>query len=181
MGITKCRERANQSVWWPHVSKDIQDRVATYGHFLEKRPSQAREPMLPSLLPDRPFQKVGVDLCEFRGLQYLVIVDYYSRYTDLAHLPNIMFLMVVNKMKNSFAHHGIPETVISDNGTQFTSAEFKTFSVDWHFQHVTSSLHYPVKQRGRKSCEDSERTLKAGCHFPHSSDLSFHSNSRLGC
>ena len=62
MGITKCRERANQSVWWPHVSKDIQDRVATCEHCLEKRPSQAREPMLPSSLPDRPFQKVGVDL-----------------------------------------------------------------------------------------------------------------------
>ena len=72
MGITKCRERANQSVWWPHVSKDIQDRVYTCGH-----------------LPDRPFQKVGVDLCEFRGLQYLVIVDYYSRYIDLAHLPYV--------------------------------------------------------------------------------------------
>ena len=71
-----------------------------------------------------------MDLCEFRGLQYLVIVDYYSRYTDLAHLPNIMSSTVVNKMKNSFAHHGILEKVISDNGTQFTSAEFKTFSVD---------------------------------------------------
>ena len=52
MGITKCRERANQSVWWPHVSKDIQDRVATCGHCLEKRPSQTREPVLPSSLPD---------------------------------------------------------------------------------------------------------------------------------
>ena len=138
MGITKCRERANQSEWWPHVSKDIQDRVANCGHCLEKRPSQAREPVLPSSLPDRPFQKVGVDLYEFRGLHYLVIVDYYSRYIDLAHLPKITSSTVVNKVKNSFTHHGIPETVISDNGTQFISAEFKTFSVDWNFQHVTS-------------------------------------------
>ena len=143
-----------KSVWWPHVSKDIQDRVATCGHCLEKRPSQAREPMLPSLLPDRPFQKVGVDLCEFRGLQYLVIVDYYSRYIDLAHLPKITSSTVVNKVKNSFTHHGIPETVIADNVTQFTSAEFKTFSVDWSFQHVTSSLHYP------QSNGEAERAVK---------------------
>ena len=68
-----------------------------------------------------------MDLCEFKGLQYLVIVDYYSRYIDLAHLPNTTSSTVVNKMKNSFAHHGIPERVISDNGMQFTSAEFKTF------------------------------------------------------
>ena len=164
-GITKCRERANQSVWWPHVSKDIQDRVATCGHCLEKQPSQAREPMLPSSLPDRPFQKVDVDLCEFKGLQYLVIVDYYSRYIDLAHLPNIMSSMVVNKMKNSFAHHGIPETVISDNGTQFTSAEFKTFSVDWNFQHVTSSLHYPQSNR------EAERAVKTAKELLKQDDI----------
>ena len=165
MGITKCREHANQLVWWPHVSKDIQDRVATCGHCLEKQPSQAREPMLPSSLPDRPFQKVDVDLCEFKGLQYLVIVDYYSRYIDLAHLPNIMSSMVVNKMKNSFAHHGIPETVISDNGTQFTSAEFKTFSVDWNFQHVTSSLHYPQSNR------EAERAVKTAKELLKQDDI----------
>ena len=91
MGITKCRERTNQSVWWPHVSKDIQDRVANCGHCLEKRPSQAREPVLPSSLPDRPFQKVGVDLYEFRGLHYLVIVDYYSRYVNLALAKHHVF------------------------------------------------------------------------------------------
>ena len=165
MGITKCRERANQSVWWPLVSKDIQDRVATCGHCLEKRPSQAREPMLPSSLPDRPFQKVGVDLCEFRGLQYLVIVDYYSRYTDLEHLPNITSSTMVNKMKNSFAHHGIPETVISDNGTQFTSAEFKTFPVDWNFQHVTSSPHYP------QSNGEAERAVKTAKELLKQDDI----------
>ena len=47
--------------------------------------------MLPSSLPDRPFQKVGVDLCEFKGLQYLVIVDYYSRYVNLALAKHHVF------------------------------------------------------------------------------------------
>ena len=164
-GITKCRERANQSVWWPHVSKDIQDRVATCGHCLEKWPSQARESMLPSSLPDRPFQKVGVDLCEFKGLQYLVIVDYYSRYIDLAHLPNITSLTVVNKMKHSFTHHGLPETVMSDNRMQFTSAEFKTFSVDWNFQHVTSSPHYPQSNR------EAERAVKSAKELLKQDDI----------
>ncbi|GFO22276.1 Pol polyprotein [Plakobranchus ocellatus] len=39
--------------------------------------------------------------------------------------------------------HGIPETVISDNGRQFTSQEFKTFATAWNFHHITSSPHYP--------------------------------------
>ncbi|GFN95003.1 Pol polyprotein [Plakobranchus ocellatus] len=63
-GISKSRERAKQAVWWPGISKDIQQM------------------------------------------------------------------------------HGIPETVISDNGRQFTSQEFKTCATAWNFHHITSSPHY---------------------------------------
>ena len=82
MGVAKCRERAAQSVWWPRTGKDIKSRVASCRHCLEKQPSQASEPFLPSALPDRPFEKVGIDICEFRKKHYLVQVDYYSRYID---------------------------------------------------------------------------------------------------
>ena len=68
-------------------------------------------------------------------------------------------------MKNSSAHHGIPETVISDNGTQFTSAEFKTFFVDWNFQHVTSSPHYP------KSNGEAERAVKTAKELLKQDDI----------
>ena len=68
-------------------------------------------------------------------------------------------------MKNSFTHHGIPETVISDNVTQFTSAEFKTFSVDWSFQHVTSSPHYP------QSNGEAERAVKAAKELLKQDDI----------
>ena len=89
MGVAKCRERAAQSVWWPRIGKDITSRVASCRHCLEKQPSQASEPLLPSALPDRPFQKVGSDICEFRNKHYLVQVDYYSRYIDVTYLPRL--------------------------------------------------------------------------------------------
>jgi len=67
LGITKCHEHANQCVWWPGISKDIQELVVKCRYCLEKQPSHPSEPLLPSMLPDRPFQKIGVDICEFNG------------------------------------------------------------------------------------------------------------------
>ena len=45
-------------------------------------------------------------------------VDYYSRYIDVTYLPSWTSAMVTRKLKNFFPHHGIPETIVSDNGTQ---------------------------------------------------------------
>ena len=46
-------------------------------------------------------------------------------------------------MKNIFAHHGIPELLITDNAGQFVSSEFKTFAQHYGFLHETSSPHNP--------------------------------------
>ncbi|GFO25113.1 Pol polyprotein [Plakobranchus ocellatus] len=117
--------------------------VAECTHCLEKSPTQQKEPLMTSELPDRPFQKVAVDICELNHETYLISVDYYSRYIDINKLSNITSNTVINKMKMNFSQHGIPETVISDNGRQFTSQEFKTFATVWNFHHITSSPHYP--------------------------------------
>jgi hypothetical protein len=41
--------------------------------------------------------------------------------------------------------HGVPEFVISDNGPQYSSCEYRKFSDEWNFQHHTSSPHYPKR------------------------------------
>ncbi|CAG2222040.1 unnamed protein product [Mytilus edulis] len=50
---------------------------------------------------------------------------------------------VINKLKGTFSRLGIPETVVSDNGPQYSSQEFSEFANKWDFKHVTSSPHYP--------------------------------------
>ena len=44
-----------------------------------------------------------------------------------------------------FATHGIPEVFVTDNGTQFTSAEFKTFVENNRIRHLRSApYHHPA-------------------------------------
>ena len=143
LGITKCKEWARESVWWPQINQEIKDRVARCQHCIEKKPTQRKEPLLTSELPDRPFQKVGIDICEFKKNQYLVLEDYYSRYLEIMYLPHISSHTVICKLKCCFARYGIPECVVSDNARQFNFSEFEQFSREWNFKHITSSPRFP--------------------------------------
>ena len=40
-------------------------------------------------LPTRPWEKLGTDIFEFKGLKYLMIVDYYSRFPVIRLLSDI--------------------------------------------------------------------------------------------
>lgn len=50
---------------------------------------------------------------------------------------------VVAALKDVFSRHGVPETVLSDNGSQYTGAPFKNFATEYGFNHITSSPRYP--------------------------------------
>ena len=112
-------------------------------HCIEKKPVQRKEPLLPSELPDRPSQKVGVDLCEYNKESYLVMEDYYSRYLKILYLPQTTSQTVISQLKTCFARYGVPNTVVSDNAQRFKSGELKRFSEEWNFNHVTSSPRFP--------------------------------------
>ena len=60
-------------------------------------------------------------------------------------------------MKAHFARYSIPDTVISDNGPQFSSEEFRLFSKRWGFEHITSS---PRHSQSNGMSESAVKTAK---------------------
>ena len=98
--------------------------------------------MKPSEIPERPWSKIAVDLCEIKGYHYLVSVDYYSKWPEIAKLDNLSSGNTIMYMKSQFSRNGIPDEVVSDNGPQFSSQEFEKFKEDYGFKHITSSPHF---------------------------------------
>ena len=99
-------------------------------------------------MPELPWQKVGTELFQWKINQYLLIVDYYSRYIEISKLSSGTTADdIINHTKSIFARHGIPEVVYSDNGPQFRSEAYKQFAAEYQFTHVTSSPYFPQSNR----------------------------------
>ncbi|UYV60827.1 K02A2.6-like [Cordylochernes scorpioides] len=142
-GITKTRLRARETVWWPGISEEIAETVRKCSVCIQEAVSK-HEPLIPTNFPTRPWQKIGMDLFKFENKWYLVVIDYYSRFPEMIQLDRLTANVVVRGCKSIFARHGIPETVVSDNGTQFSAArEFANFARQYGFTHVTSSPRFP--------------------------------------
>ena len=71
-------------------------------------PTQHAQRKIPTPLPDYPWQQVATDLFTLNGLDYSVIVDYFSHYPEVIQLTTSQ--SVINTLKSAFARHGIPES-----------------------------------------------------------------------
>ena len=119
-GIQRCRLRIASSVWWPGVSKAIEHYVQNCPQCLKSH-IPPKEPLIISMLPNRPWKKVAADLFELNKSQYLLIVGYFSRYPEVFQLNSTTSFSIVKVLKVTFARHGVPSILFTDNGPQFIS------------------------------------------------------------
>ena len=75
-GITKCRECAKRSVWWPGLSKEVEAMVKNCSTCCKTK-TQYAEPMISTQFLTPPWQQVGTDLFEYKGMQYLLVIDFF--------------------------------------------------------------------------------------------------------
>ena len=129
-------------MWWPGISEHISNFVKNC-HKCTHDATPHKEPLISSSLPEYPWQKVGSDLFTLKGVNYLVVSDYFSRYPEVVLLKTTTSQSIITAMKSIFSRHCIPEVVISDNGPQYSSQEFADFATAYSFSHITSSPHYP--------------------------------------
>ena len=94
-------------------------------------------------MPSHPWSKLGADIFELVLQQFLIMVDYWSNHFEVKKLKIITSASVIHALKVQFARYGIPEGLVTDNGTQIGSSEFANFAKTRRFEHKTSSLHYP--------------------------------------
>lgn len=136
-GIVKTKNRLRSKVWWPKMDRQAENVCKVcYGCQLVSQYSPP-EPMARVVPPSGPWQDCAADILGPlpTGESILVIVDYYSRYYEVAILRSTTATCVIRAIHHTFARLGIPFSLRTDNGPQFISGEFQGFleeyGVEW--------------------------------------------------
>ena len=158
LGIVKCKQRAREVLYWPGMTSDIENAVKDCVKCAEHQNRLQREPLKPTATPDYPFCEVGTDLFEFGAKNYIVLVDYYSKFIEVDELSyTTTTSCVIQALRAQFCRHGIPRILRSDNGPQFSSFEFAEFCKQYDIEHRTSS---PYHQQANGEAERAIQTVK---------------------
>lgn len=120
----------------------MKNLVDSCGVCMRHSRSNQKDPLLSHEIPEVPFMKIAADIAEFAGRDYLVIVDYYSRWIEVCQLYRKTSSAIISKFKEIFSRFGIPRQLVSDN-MPFGSFEMRSFASEWGFSITTSSPHYP--------------------------------------
>ena len=96
---------------------------------------QQKEHLMSPKVPTAPWSMIAQDLFTLAEEPY---IDYYSDFWEL-EVNDTSSETIIGCTKAHFAHYGIPEKVITDNGPQFRAKQYKKFAKQWGFSRVTSS------------------------------------------
>ena len=137
------------------MTADIRNHVDSSGTCTTHADKQPTESLVSTEAAPVPWHEGGSDLFSWARRDYLVTIDYNSGCFELHYLPEATSETVVGKLMNNFSHHGIPQTLVTDNGPQF-SREFSTFVRKWQFVRETNR---PVNSHSNGAAEAADDAL----------------------
>ena len=158
IGVVKMKQTAREICYWPGINNDI-ERYAQQCKIcapLAIKP-QAKFESWP--IPDQIWGRVHMDFAEFAGEKYLVVVDAKSKFPFVFHMPSTTATALIRVLDQMFDMTGFPETVVSDNGPPFISAELIKFYESVGIKAMTSAPYHP---QSNGIAERLVRTFKEG-------------------
>jgi transposase InsO family protein len=127
-GVSRMKALARSYVWWPTLDQDIEREVKNSHQCQLHHATQQLGALHPWEWPGHPWTRLFIDYVgPFKGEMFLVVIDAYSKWLKVHQMTSTTSTATIEKLREIFATHRIPKTVVSDNGTNFTSSEFEEF------------------------------------------------------
>ena len=144
-GISKMKALARSFVWWPGIDQEIENLVKRCDDCQKIRPSPPVAPLHPWSWPTRPWSRLHLDYAgPFLNHMFLVLIDAHSKWIEAFPVNSATSKVTIQQLRTVFAQFGIPDSVVTDNGTCFTSAEFEEFLARNGISHRKSAPYHPA-------------------------------------
>ena len=128
-GVDHTKLRATDSVYWPHINKDIETLIKSCEKCQEYSCRNAKDPVLPREIPLVPWTLLEMDLFTCNHHTFLLVVDVTSRFPMIRILSSETIKSVVNALKGVYCDFGLPRNVLTENGPCIKSQKFIDFHI----------------------------------------------------
>lgn len=151
-GIGKTLEKIRRNLFWPKMSLNVRDFI---GKCVECKQAKAPNMILLPLMgnqikSERPLQRLYMDFLgpyprsKRRNVGVFVILDHFSKYPIIQAVKKFTAVGVCDfLLSHVFNHFGVPEFVVTDNGTQFRSNHFKELLDKYGIKHILTAVYSP--------------------------------------
>ena len=166
-GIGRMKSFSRGYVWWPGIDEQIENCVKECNECQLSRKSPPPVPMHPWSWPDRPWSRIHVDYAgPFEGKMFLLIMDVHSKWLEVHMTDSSTSTATIELLRKTFACLGLPDVVVSDNATTFTSNEFGEFLKQNGVRHVRTPPYHPASnglvERAVQTFKDGMKRLTNG-------------------
>ncbi|XP_061715536.1 uncharacterized protein K02A2.6-like [Cydia pomonella] len=143
-GISAMKALARFYVWWPSIDEDVDQYVKRCCRCQQNRPHCPELPIYSWSIPEKVWERIHIDFAgPFEGTYWLVLSDALSKWIEIKPMKNITTSKLCTVLDDIFCTFGLPEIIVSDNGPQFTSSEFKQYCKNQGILHIRSSPYHP--------------------------------------
>lgn len=165
LGIAKTTERIQKIFWFPKLRKFVKKYVKSCIQCAYNNDNNSRQKtglLHPIEKVSVPFHTVHIDhLGPFvksknRNAYILTVVDGFTKYVFIRPVKDTKTKTALKVLQSIFYDFGLPNRIISDRGTAFTSSAFKDFCDNHGIKHVLNAVACP---RANGQVERYNRTI----------------------
>ncbi|KAI5756548.1 hypothetical protein M8J77_025839 [Diaphorina citri] len=143
-GIEETCRQIREKYYWPNITKYVQDYInhceICQKTKYDRNPLKLTYNITPTTI--KPFEVIHADTISLEKTKFLTLIDPFSKFAQAYMLRSAQASEIVDKLLESFSHHGIPSMIVSDNGCEFKNSIVREFlSLHKINVHFTSSQH----------------------------------------
>ena len=127
-GIVRMKARARQIVYWPGMTKQLEELVRQCQECRTHQRSLSQEPLLNDRTPSLPFELTSADSFSCQGWDFLTYVDRLTGWPCAVRTGRSTSSHdVIIHLRRWFSDVGVPNVWYTDGGPQFASRQFAEF------------------------------------------------------